>query len=273
MGNFAGRVALVTGAGNGIGRASAIVFAREGARVVVADVAVEAGEETVRLIQKAGGEAIFVAADVSRSDQVSALVEKALSTYGKLDVAHNNAGIEGPIARIPDCPEADWDRTIEINMKGVWLCMKYEIPAMLKAGRGAIVNTASVAGLAGLSQLSAYTASKHGVIGLTKAAALENRRFGIRVNAVCPGLIHTPMIERAADTKLHRDLPSRWRPVGPVLKVMQKLGIRAIAPSQKAALRLGEPGEVAEAVVWLCSDAASFTTGHAMVIDGGYLAK
>ncbi len=273
MGNFVGRVALVTGAGNGIGRASAIVFAREGARVVVADVAVEAGEETVRLIQKAGGEAIFVAADVSRSEQVSALVEKALSTYGRLDVAHNNAGVEGPIARIPDCPEVDWDRTIEINLKGVWLCMKYEIPAMLKAGHGAIVNTASVAGLAGLSQLSAYTASKHGVVGLTKAAALENRRFGIRVNAVCPGLIHTPMIERAADTKLHRDLPAGWRPVVPVLRVMQKLGILAIAPSQKGARRVGEPGEVAEAVVWLCSDAASFTTGHAMVIDGGYLAK
>lgn len=273
MGNFAGRVALVTGAGNGIGRASAMVFAREGAKVVVADVAVDAGEQTVRLIQEGGGEAIFVAADVSRSDQVSALVEKALSVYGRLDVAHNNAGIEGPIARITDCPEADWDRTIEINLKGVWLCMKYEIPAMLRAGRGAIVNTASVAGLAGLSQLSAYTASKHGVVGLTKAAALEYRRFDIRVNAVCPGLIHTSMIERAADTKLQRDLPTRWRPVGPVLKAMQKLGIRAVAPSQKAARRLGEPGEVAEAVGWLCSDAASFTTGHAMVIDGGYLAK
>jgi NAD(P)-dependent dehydrogenase (short-subunit alcohol dehydrogenase family) len=148
--------------------------------------------------------------------------------------------------------------------------MKYEIPAMLKAGRGAIVNTASVAGLVGLSQLSVYTASKHGVIALT---CIRDRRFGIRVNAVCPGLVHTPMIERAADTKLHRDLPARWRPVGPVLKVMQKLGIRAIAPSQKATLRLDEPGKVAEAVVWLCSDAASFTTGHVMVIDGGYLAK
>jgi NAD(P)-dependent dehydrogenase (short-subunit alcohol dehydrogenase family) len=273
MADFAGKVALVTGAGNGIGRASSIVFARDGAKVVVADVAVEAGEETVRLIQEAGGEAIFFAVDVTRSDQVAALIEKTLATFGQLDVAHNNAGIEGPIARIADCSEAEWDRTIEINMKGVWLCLKYEIPAMLKLGRGAIVNTASVAGLAGLSQLAAYTASKHGVIGLTKAAALEYRRFGIRVNAVCPGLIHTPMIERAADAKLERDLPPRWRPFGRVLKAMQKLGIRAIAPSQKGARRLGEPGEVAEAVAWLCSDAASFTTGHAMVIDGGYLAK
>jgi len=273
MADFAGKVALVTGAGNGIGRASSIVFARDGAKVVVADVAVEAGEETVRLIQEAGGEAIFFAVDVTRSDQVAALIEKTLATFGQLDVAHNNAGIEGPIARIADCSEAEWDRTIEINLKGVWLCLKYEIPAMLKLGRGAIVNTASVAGLAGLSQLAAYTASKHGVIGLTKAAALEYRRFGIRVNAVCPGLIHTPMIERAADAKLERDLPPRWRPLGRVLKAMQKLGIRAIAPSQKGARRLGEPGEVAEAVAWLCSDAASFTTGHAMVIDGGYLAK
>jgi NAD(P)-dependent dehydrogenase (short-subunit alcohol dehydrogenase family) len=273
MADFAGKVALVTGAGNGIGRASSIVFARDGAKVVVADLAVEAGEETVRLIQEAGGEAIFFAVDVTRSDQVAALIEKTLATFGQLDVAHNNAGIEGPIARIADCSEAEWDRTIEINLKGVWLCLKYEIPAMLKLGRGAIVNTASVAGLAGLSQLAAYTASKHGVIGLTKAAALEYRRFGIRVNAVCPGLIHTPMIERAADAKLERDLPPRWRPLGRVLKAMQKLGIRAIAPSQKGARRLGEPGEVAEAVAWLCCDAASFTTGHAMVIDGGYLAK
>jgi NAD(P)-dependent dehydrogenase (short-subunit alcohol dehydrogenase family) len=271
--DFAGKVALVTGGGTGIGRASAILFAREGARVVVTDVGVEAGTETVALIRQGGGEAIFVAADVSRSDQVKAVVEHALSTYGRLDIAHNNAGIEGPISRIVDCSERDWDRTIEVNLKGVWLSMKYEIPPMLKIGAGAIVNTASVAGLAGLSQLAAYTASKHGVVGLTKAAALEYRRFGIRINAVCPGLIHTSMIERAAQTKLEQDLSSHWRPIGRVLKAIQKLGIRAVAPSQKVARRLGEPGEVAEAVVWLCSDAASFVNGHAMAIDGGYLAK
>ena len=271
--NFAGKVALVTGAGSGIGRASAILFAREGAKVVVSDIAAKTGTQTAELIKESGGEAIFVQTDVSRSEQVQALVERAVSAYGRLDIAHNNAGIEGPIARIADCVESDWDRTIEVNLKGVWLSMKFEIPAILKRGVGAIVNTASVAGLAGLSQLAAYTASKHGVVGLTKAAALEYRRFGIRVNAVCPGLIHTPMIERAAEAKLEQDLPARWRPAGPVLKAMQKLGIRAVAPSQKAARRLGEPGEVAEAVAWLSSDAASFITGHAMVIDGGYLAK
>jgi len=269
---FAGKVALVTGAGTGIGRASAILFAREGAKVVVADIAVDAGTETVRLIKESGGEARFVATDVSRSEQVQALVEQAVSAYGRLDVAHNNARIEGPIARIADCPELDWDRTIAVNLKGVWLSMKYEIPAMLKVASGVIVNTASVAGLAGLPQLAAYTASKHGVVGLTKAAALEYRRFGIRVNAVCPGLIHTPMIERAANTKLEDDLSPRWKRIGPLLKAMQKLGIRAVAPTQKAARRLGEAGEVAEAVVWLCSD-ASFVNGHAMAIDGGYLAQ
>jgi NAD(P)-dependent dehydrogenase (short-subunit alcohol dehydrogenase family) len=271
--NFAGKVALVTGAATGIGRASAILFAREGAKVVVGDMATEAATGTVRLIQESGGEAMFVPVDVSRADQVERLIEQTLSAYGRLDVAHNNAGIEGPIAKIADCTEADWDRTIEVNLKGVWLSMKYEIPAMLKIGSGAIVNTASVAGLAGVSQLAAYTASKHGVVGLTKAAALEYRRSGIRVNAVCPGLIHTPMIERAAGTKLQRDLPARWQPIAPMLKAMQKLGIRAVAPSQKAARRLGDPGEVAEAVVWLCSDAASYVNGHAMAIDGGYLAK
>jgi NAD(P)-dependent dehydrogenase (short-subunit alcohol dehydrogenase family) len=271
--DFAGKVALVTGAATGIGRASAILFAREGAKVVVGDMAIEAASQTIRLIQESGGEAMFVPTDVSRSDQVERLIDQTLSAYGRLDMAHNNAGIEGPIAKIADCTEADWDRTIEVNLKGVWLSMKYEIPAMLKIGSGAIVNTASVAGLAGVSQLAAYTASKHGVVGLTKAAALEYRRSGIRVNAVCPGLIHTPMIERAAGTKLQRDLPARWQPIAPMLKAMQKLGIRAVAPSQKAAHRLGDPGEVAEAVVWLCSDAASYVNGHAMAIDGGYLAK
>ncbi|HXG21692.1 MAG TPA: SDR family oxidoreductase [Methylomirabilota bacterium] len=251
-GLVAGKVALITGAGSGIGRASALAFAREGAKVVVADVIVEGGEETVRLIQQAGGEAVFMRADVSQAVEVEALVKKAVATYGRLDCAHNNAGIEGPGATTVEYAEAMWDRVIAVNLKGVWLCMKYEITEMLKHGGGAIVNTASTAGLVGYPRGSAYVASKHGVVGLTKTAVLEYAKSGVRVNAVCPGAIDTPMMGRITDHRPQRAARmAAAEPVG----------------------RMGQPGEIAEAVVWLCSDAASFVTGHAMAVDGALTAQ
>src|ERR1043166_2163028 len=193
-GLVAGKVALVTGSGSGIGRATALAFAREGAKVVVSDVAVEGGEETVSLIKKAGGEAIFVQSNVSKAADVEALVNKAVQTYGRLDCAHNNAGVAGPNKSIIDITEESWDRVIAVNLTGVWLCMKYEIAQMLKNGSGAIVTPSSDAGLIGLRRGGAYVASKHGVVGLTKTAALEYAKSGIRVNAVCPGPIDTPML-------------------------------------------------------------------------------
>lgn len=246
------KVALVTGGGSGIGRASALTFAREGAKVVVSDVVVEAGEETVQLIKNADGEAVFIKADVAQASDVEALIAKAVETYGRLDCAHNNAGIEGNSAKVADYDEADWDRVIAINLTGVWLCMKYEIPQMLQQGSGAIVNTSSVAGLLGFRTGSAYVASKHGVLGLTKTAALEYAKSGIRVNAVCPGAIDTPMMGRITDHRPHRAAKmAAGEPVG----------------------RMGTPQEIAEAVVWLCSDAASFVTGHPMTVDGGIVAQ
>jgi len=246
-----GKVALVTGGGSGIGRASALTFAREGAKVVVADVAVEGGEETARLIQQHGGEAVFVKADVSRAAEVEALVARAVQTYGRLDCAHNNAGIEGAAATVVDYAEDAWERVIAINLKGVWLCMKYEIPQLLKQGGGALVNTASTAGLVGYRGGSAYVASKHGVVGLTKTAALEYAKAGVRVNAVCPGAIDTPMMGRLTGHRPQRaERMAAAEPVG----------------------RMGRPEEIAEAVVWLCSEAASFVTGHAMAVDGGLTA-
>ena len=251
-GQLEGKVALVTGGGSGIGRASALVFAREGAKVIVADMVVEGGEETIGLIKKAGGEAIFVKADVSKTAEVEALINKAVETYGRLDCAYNNAGIEGSAATTPDYAEESWDRVITINLKGVWLCMKHEIPQMLKQGSGAIVNTASAAGLVGFRRGSAYVASKHGVVGLTKTAALEYAKSGVRVNAICPGAIDTPMMARITDHRPQRaERMAAGEPVG----------------------RMGRPEEIAEAVVWLCSDAASFVTGHAMAVDGGITAQ
>ncbi len=251
--NLKGKVALVTGGSSGIGRATALAFAREGARVAVADYVVEGGERTVKEITAGGGEAIFINADVSKTAQVEAMVNKVVQAWGRLDCAHNNAGIEGRAASLVECSEENFDRTIAINLKGVWLCMKYEIMQMLKQGGGAIVNTASVAGLVGFRNLSAYNASKGGVVMLTKTAALEYAQKGIRVNAVCPGVIRTPMVARLIDSSPaynERDL-EQGEPVG----------------------RMGKPEEIAEAVVWLCSDGASFVTGLPMAVDGGWIAQ
>ncbi len=247
-----GKVALVTGAGSGIGRATALVFAREGAKVVVADIVVEGGQETVQQIEVAGGEAIFVKADVSQAADVETLIAKTVETYGRLDCAFNNAGIEGGMKLTIDCTKEEFDRTIAVNLTGVWLCMKYEIQQMLSQGSGAIVNTASAAGLVGFPSLPDYVASKHGVVGLTKTAALEYAKSGIRVNAVCPGVIQTPMVERGAQ-------------LSP--------GFDELAVSMEPVGRFGQPSEIGEAVVWLCSDAASFVTGHPMVVDGGLVAQ
>ena len=247
-----GKVALVTGAGSGIGRATALVFAREGAKVVVSDIVVEGGEETVQQIKAAGGEAIFVKADVSKGADVEALITQTVETYGRLDCAFNNAGIEGGVKPTIDCTEEEFARTIAVNLTGVWLCMKYEIQQMLSQGGGAIVNTASVAGLVGFPGLPDYVASKHGVLGLTKTAALEYAKSGIRVNAVCPGVIQTPMVERGAQ-------------LSP--------GFDELAVSMEPVGRFGQPAEIGEAVVWLCSEAASFVTGHPMTVDGGLVAQ
>jgi NAD(P)-dependent dehydrogenase (short-subunit alcohol dehydrogenase family) len=250
--SLVGKVALVTGGSSGIGRASALAFAREGAKVVVADMQVKGGEETVRMIKDRGREAIFVKADVSKASDVEKLISTAVRTYSRLDCAHNNAGIEGVSASTMDCTEENWNRVIDINLKGVWLCMKYEIPQMLKQEGGAIVNTSSVAALVGFRDMPAYCASKGGIIQLTRTAALEFAAKGIRVNAVCPGVIRTPMVERIIGGKQEFEA--------------QFIGL-------EPAGRLGTPEEVAEAVVWLCSDAASFVTGHPMVVDGGLISQ
>ena len=246
------KVALVTGGSSGIGRATALLFASKGAKVVVADVQVSGGQETVDMIKEAGGDAIFVKTDVSKSNDVKALINQTVEHYGRLDCAFNNAGINGRPAPIVDQEEETWDRVININLKGVWLCMKYEVVQMLKQGGGTIVNTASVAGLIGFRNTTPYVASKHGIVGLTKTVALEYAQANIRVNAVCPGVIHTPMVDRftgGSPQALAR--VAALEPVG----------------------RMGKPEEVAEVVVWLSSDAASFVTGHAMAVDGGLVAQ
>jgi NAD(P)-dependent dehydrogenase (short-subunit alcohol dehydrogenase family) len=247
-----GKVALITGAGSGIGRATAQIFAREGAKLLLADLAEAAGAETVKLLKDAGTTAIFVKADVAKGADAEGLVAKTVEAYGRIDCAFNNAGIEGALALTHQCTEDNWARVISINLTGVWLCMKAEIAQMLKqGGGGSIVNTSSDAGLLGVRGMPAYVASKHGVAGLTKAAAIEYGRHKIRVNAVCPGPIRTPMMGR-----LLLDRPD-----------IEESFVRA-----EPLKRMGEPGEIGEAVAWLCSDHASYVTGLPMPVDGGLIA-
>jgi NAD(P)-dependent dehydrogenase (short-subunit alcohol dehydrogenase family) len=251
-GQLQGKIALVTGGGSGIGRATALRIAREGAKVMIADYVPDSAERTVKMIKDAGGEANCVAADASIGKQVEAMVAKTVETYGRIDCAFNNAGIEGRMANTVECTEENFDRTIAINLKGVWLCMKHEIPQMLKQGGGSIVNTASIAGLVGFEGLPAYNASKHGVIGLTRTAALEYATRNIRVNCVCPGVIHTPMVERLIDSGgMNESDLQAGEPIG----------------------RMGKPEEIGEGVLWLFSDASSFVTGHPLVIDGAWIAR
>lgn len=246
-----GKVALVTGGGSGIGRATVLAFANRGATVATVDVDEAGGAETVRLAAELGADVDFWRVDVSQSSEVEAMVNRVVETHGRLDCAYNNAGIEGPTGSLVACSEADFDRVVAINLKGVWLCMKYEFPAMMASGGGAMVNTSSISGLKGSASLGPYTGSKFGVAGLTRSAALEFGERGVRVNAVCPGTIDTPMVERlwGADPKKNRQLLE-----GTPLH------------------RQGDPAEVAEVVVWLCSDAASYVNGNLMKVDGGYLA-
>jgi NAD(P)-dependent dehydrogenase (short-subunit alcohol dehydrogenase family) len=248
-----GKSALITGGGGGIGRATALAFAREGARVAVADAAEAAAQQTVALINQAGGQAMSLTGDVTDSSVVEATVKTVVAAYGRLDCAFNNAGIAGFQVDASGKKTADWsessfDRMIAVNLKGVWLCMKHELTQMVAQGGGAIVNTASIAGLIGLPTSSAYVAAKHGVVGLTKTAALEYAGDNVRVNAVCPGYIETNMTK---DT-------------------MQRRGeqIMAMVPFH----RMGKPEEIAEMVVWLCSERASYVSGAAYNVDGGYMA-
>jgi NAD(P)-dependent dehydrogenase (short-subunit alcohol dehydrogenase family) len=250
---FEGRVALVTGGASGIGRATCRRLAAHGARLLVTDLDAEGGEATVAEIVDGGIDAGVVAfrqVDVADPAQVGAMVDDAVTRWGRLDIAFNNAGMSGTYAALPDQTLDDWERTLAVNLTSVFLCLQAEVAAMLESGGGAIVNTASSAGLMGFANLPAYVASKHGVIGLTKSVALEYARQGIRVNAVCPGTVRTTMLERFAGSA----------------EAVERMG--AMAPIG----RIGEPEEIAEAVAWLCSDAASFVTGHALAADGGVLA-
>jgi NAD(P)-dependent dehydrogenase (short-subunit alcohol dehydrogenase family) len=251
-GSLQNKIVLVTGGGSGIGRATALRVAREGATIMIADYLPGSAVKTVAMIKEAGGTADCFAADVSVTKQVEAMVNKTVERFGRLDCAFNNAGIEGEMGDTVSCTEDNFDRVVAIDLKAVWLCMKYEIPQMLKQGGGSIVNTASIAGLLGFNGIPAYVAAKHGVVGLTRTAALEYAQKNIRVNCVCPGVINTPMVQRALDKGVMSEADAiASEPVG----------------------RLGKPEEIAEGVCWLLSDAASFVTGHPLTIDGGWAAR
>lgn len=246
------KIVLITGGSSGIAKAAALLFTREGAKVIIADTNVEGGQETVRSISDAGGEAYFVRTDVSKSVEVEALFKKIIEIYGRLDCAFNNAGFIGGLACVVDHTEETWNRTLDTNLKGTWLCMKYEIPQMLGQGGGAIVNTTATAGfMVGNKYRSAYAASKAGIVSLTRVAALENAEYGLRVNAICP-VARTPMLEHLFE--LHPQAEADFIdqiPMG----------------------RIAAPEEIAEAALWLCSDASSYTTGHVLAIEGGYLCR
>jgi NAD(P)-dependent dehydrogenase (short-subunit alcohol dehydrogenase family) len=253
MGILDGKVAIITGAASGIGRATALIFAREGAKLVLADLQEEAGAETARMVAGLGAQAHFIRVDVAKFTDAQAMVAEAVESYGRLDCAFNNAGIDGRGGLIHECTEENWNRVISINLTGVWMCMKAEITQILtQGGGGAIVNTSSIAGLAGGAGLPAYIASKHGVAGLTRAAALEYGRHNIRVNAVCPGPIRTPMLNKLL--KRRDDIEAKLARAEPLR-------------------RLGEPSEIGETVAWLCSDRASFVHGLPMPVDGGFMAQ
>ncbi|MBD2730460.1 SDR family oxidoreductase [Nostoc sp. FACHB-892] len=247
-GKYTGKVAFVTGAANGIGRATALAFAREGANVVVADVSEQGNQETAHMIEKLGGRVIAIKCNVTQALDVKAALSKTIETFGRLDFAFNNAGVEQKNTPTAEIEESEWDRIVDIDLRGVFLCMKYEIPLLLKQGGGAIVNTSSGAGVIGIKGGAAYTAAKHGLIGLTKSAALDYASQNIRINAVCPGYIDTSMMDRfTGGTPEGREQVISEEPIG----------------------RMGQPEEIANAVVWLCSDASSFVVGHALVVDGG----
>lgn len=251
MASLSGKIAIVTGGSSGIGKATAIAFAREGAKVVVASRREKEGQETVKQVQSAGSEGFFIKTDVSKETDVSAMVEKTIATYGHLDYAFNNAGIEQIPTPLVEQTEETFDQVMDINVKGVWLCMKHQIPQMLVSGGGAIVNMSSIAGMIGAPGLPIYVASKHAVLGLTKSVALEYAKEGIRINAVCPGMIETDLLDRAFANQEVKERLIAMHPIG----------------------RVGKPEEIAEAVVWLCSDKASFVTGQSLPLDGGYVAQ
>lgn len=248
---FVGKVAVVTGGGSGIGRATALAFAKNGAKVVIANRSRESGEKTVHMIRDEGGESTFVQTDVTKETDVKALMDTCVETYGRLDFLSNNAGAQPAPGPTTAESEAAWETNINVNLKGTWLCLKHAIPRMLETGGGAIVNTSAATGLVGFAQWTAQCASKHGVVGLTKAVALEYAKAGIRVNAVCPGMVRTPMLEALAGGSDKVDALGALEPVG----------------------HIGRPEDVASAVIWLCSDGAAFVTGHALAVDGGLVAQ